>query len=408
MTTAQAMPAVPVRQDALVIALVGLAHSISHFFHLILAPLFPWIKAEFGLSYAELGMLMTAFFVVSGIGQASSGFVVDKLGARTVLFFGVFCLMLSAIVLSMANGVWMLAAGAVIAGVGNSVFHPADYSLLNQKVSHPRLAYAFSVHGLTGNLGWACAPVFLVGIAQIAGWRSALLSAAALPALVLCLLFAYREVLQTKPSQKAVQGAKGGGLDFLKLPTVWMCFAFFFLTAMALGGVHSFAATALRELYGMSLNAATSAYSAFMLASAFGMFAGGVLAARGGKHDRTIAIAFVGSAVFALILATGAGNGALALALMAATGFCTGIAGPSRDLMIRAAAPANATGRVYGIVYSGLDSGLAIAPVLFGVFMDQHMVASLFIGVAIFQILAIATAVNVGNNTRARQLAAQA
>jgi hypothetical protein len=153
------------------------------------------------------------------------------------------------------------------------------------------------------------------------------------------LLFAYREVLQTKPAQKAVQGAKGGGLDFLKLPTVWMCFAFFFLTAMALGGVHSFAATALRELYGMSLNAATSAYSAFMLASAFGMFAGGVLAARGGKHDHTIAIAFVGSAVFALILATGAGNGALALALMAATGFCTGIAGPSRDLMIRAAAP---------------------------------------------------------------------
>jgi predicted MFS family arabinose efflux permease len=113
------------------------------------------------------------------------------------------------------------------------------------------------------------------------------------------LLFAYREVLQTKQAQKAVQGAKGGGLDFLKLPTVWMCFAFFFLTAMALGGVHSFAATALRELYGMSLNAATSAYSAFMLASAFGMFAGGVLAARGGKHDHTIAIAFVGSAVFA-------------------------------------------------------------------------------------------------------------
>ena len=162
------------RSDVQVIGLVGLAHGVSHFFQLLLPPLFPWIKEELALSYAELGALMAVFFVVSGFGQAAAGFVVDKVGARTVLLAGVGLLALSAVVTGLSDGYAGLALAAAIAGLGNCVFHPADFSLLNRRVSTTRLAHAFSVHGISGNLGYAVAPAFLVGLAQWTGsWRTA-------------------------------------------------------------------------------------------------------------------------------------------------------------------------------------------------------------------------------------------
>lgn len=393
------------RQDALVIALVGVAHGISHFFHMILAPLFPWIKEAFGLSYAELGLLMTVFFVVSGIGQALSGFIVDKLGARAVLFFGVACLGFSALLLSAAQTYAMLLGGAMLAGVGNSVFHPADYTLLNKRVSTQRLGYAFSVHGISGNLGWAAAPVFLVSIAGLSSWRTALLAAALLPFAVLVLLFVYRDSLRTEASPTVANASAhrpaDGALDFMRIPAVWMCFGFFFMTAMALGGIQSFSAASLRDLYGMSLAWATTAYTVYMLASAAGMLWGGFIAAKTNQHDRTITLAFSFAGMFALLLASGWVNAMLAVLVMGAIGFGSGVAGPSRDLLIRAAAPKNATGRVYGVVYSGLDSGLACAPLLFGAVMDARHPSWLFVCIGLFQVLAILTAVNVGVKTRA-------
>jgi FSR family fosmidomycin resistance protein-like MFS transporter len=401
------------KQDALVIALVGVAHGISHFFHLILASLFPWIKVVFSLSYAELGLLMTVFFIVSGIGQALAGFVVDKIGARSVLFFGISCLGVSALLLSAAQNYPMLLAGAMLAGLGNSVFHPSDYTILNKRVSSARLAYAYSVHGISGNLGWAAAPVFLVSIAGLFDWRTALLAAAFLPFIVLVLLLVYRDALQTHEQSDshvatpaALAKTADGVFDFMRLPAVWMCFGFFFMIAMALGGVQSFASVALRDLYGMSLAWATTAYTSYMLASAGGMLWGGFIAAKTTQHDRTIAIAFSVAGALSLFLASGWSTPLFAVIVMAAIGFGSGVAGPSRDLLIRAAAPKNATGRVYGIVYSGLDIGLACSPLLFGAVMDANHPAWVFVCIGLFQVLAIMTAVNVGVNTRSRPVAA--
>jgi MFS family permease len=392
------------RQDARVIGLVGLAHGTSHFYHLILAALIPWLKPAFNLSYTELGLLMTVFFVVSGIGQALAGFVVDRFGARAVLCFGISMLGVSAIVLSGADSYAGLMVGALLAGSGNAVFHPADYTLLNQRVSPARLAHGFSVHGIVGNIGWAAAPVFLTAIAATQGWRTALLSAAALPVAVLALLVLNRHVLYPDPIVRQSATAQGGTLGFLKLRAVWLCFGFFLLTAIALGGIQSFATISLESLYGISHALATSSYTAYMLASALGMVAGGFLGSGARHHDRTVALAFSIAALLALVLAFGAGPAWMALPLMGLIGLCSGVAGPSRDLMIRAAAPAGATGRVYGVVYSGLDSGLAIGPLLFGLVMDAGRPGWVFAGVALFQALAIATAVGVGGSTRARQL----
>lgn len=394
------------RADARVIALVGLAHGTSHFYHLILAALFPWLKPAFGLSYAELGLLLTAFFVVSGVGQALAGFVVDKVGARSVLFFGMTMLGVSALVLSGAGSYAALMGGALLAGVGNSIFHPADYTLLNQRVSRARLAHGFSVHGISGNIGWAAAPLFMTTVAAFSSWRMALACAAVLPFAVLAILVLNRARLapERKPAVAAAPVTGEGTLSFLRLRAVWMCFAFFFLTAVALGGIQAFASIGLMQLYGISRELATGSYTAYMLASAGGMLLGGFIGAGRQDHDRTVAIAFAAAAALALLLGVAVVPGWLALPLMALVGFFSGIAGPSRDLMIRAAAPKNATGRVYGIVYSGLDAGLSVGPALFGLVMDAGHPGWLFAGIALFQALAIVTAVGVGGGTRGARL----
>lgn len=413
MTIADTTPS-SFRKDAQVIGLVGLAHGVSHFFHLILAPLFPWLKEAFSLSYAELGFLMTVFFIVSGMGQALAGFVVDRIGARAVLFFGMACLSFSALVLSMAQNYSILLIGSMLAGLGNSVFHPSDFTLLNKKISAPRLGHAFSVHGISGNLGWAAAPLFLTSIALLSDWRTALFAAAFLPAAVLLLLVLHRGLLHTEEVKASVVSsaqqtfAGGSVLAFMRLPSVWMCFAFFVITALALGGIQSFASPSLREIYGMSLTSASAGFTAYMLASAAGMVWGGFLAAKTTRHDRTIAIAFSLAGCMALLIASGMVTAWMAVVLMGAIGFGAGVAGPSRDLLIRAAAPKNATGRVYGVVYSGLDIGLAASPLLFGALMDANHPASIFIGIGVFQVMAIMTAVGVGSNTAKNATKAQA
>ncbi len=413
------------RQDAKVIGLVGLAHGVSHFFQLILAPLFPWLKVAFSLSYAELGLLMTGFFFVSGFGQAFAGFVVDKIGPRTVLCAGMACLAVAALLLSSAQSYSVLLASSMLAGLGNCVFHPSDYTLLNKRVSVARLGHAFSVHGISGNLGWAAAPVFLTAIAGGFGWRTALLAAALLPLTVL-ILFAFssetldgredatEKSLASSSSSNGKNGdavgnvSDGSAVNFMRLPAVWMCFAFFCITAMSVGGVQSFATASLQSMYGMSLAWATAGYTAYMLTSACGMLWGGFLAAKSTRPDRTIARAFISSGILALIVATGVLSPMMAIIFMAGIGFGAGVAGPSRDLLVRVAAPKNATGRVYGVVYSGLDLGLVGAPVFFGTLMDRHHPSWVFVGIGVFQILAIATAVKAGSKSAQKSIAVQA
>ncbi|WP_043421508.1 MFS transporter [Cupriavidus basilensis] len=400
----------PLRHDAQVIGLVGLAHGVSHFFHLLLAPLFPWIKAEFGLSYAELGLLMTVFFAVSAVVQTASGFgfVVDRFGPKPVLFGGLGLLGTAALLLSVSPSYAMLLLGAGVAGIGNGVFHPADFTLLNKHVSQPRLGHAFSVHGISGNLGWAAAPIFLVTIAELGSWRTALASASAVAFGVLAVLLAFRHVLDPRAGaapRPVAAAAKAGGsmLAFLKLPQVWICWAFFLVTTFSFSGIQSFAPTALTQLYGMPLTLATASYTVYMLCSAGGMIVGGFAAGRTSNHDRLIAMSFTLSGLVAIVVGLGVLPAVMVPVLMGVIGFGAGTAGPSRDLLVRAAAPAGATGRVYGVVYSGLDIGLASGPLFFGMLMDAHWPSWVFFMIGAFQMLAIFTAVTVGNGNRSRR-----
>jgi MFS transporter, FSR family, fosmidomycin resistance protein len=394
-----------IRRDAEVIGLVSVAHGTSHFYHLILAPLFPWLKVEFGLSYAELGFLMTMFFIVSTIMQAAAGFWVDHSGPLKVLFFGVATLAVSAIVLSFATGYWSLLFGACLAGLGNGVFHPADYTLINRRVSPERVAHAYSMHGVSGALGWAASPAVLVAVTTFSGWREALLVASGIAFVMLAVLYMRRHVLMGSQEQRdleetARKNSSALSFDYLKLPMVWMCWGFFFLSALALSGVQSFAPTAMQLLYDLPIALTTTAYSSYMLASAGGMFLGGFIATRARFPERVIAVGFILGSLISVLIAMTMVSGSTMMSLFTLMGFCVGIAGPSRDLMIRSATPKEASGRVFGTVYSGLDSGLAIGPLMFGLLMDWKMVPGVFILIAAFLMMALLTAFRVGENNR--------
>ena len=397
-------------RDAEVIGLVGLAHGTSHFFHLLMPPLFPWLMAEFALSFTQAGFLMTVFFVVSGVGQALAGFVVDRVGARPVLMFGVGTLGLSALTLATASSYAGLVAAAAVAGVGNSIFHPADFTLLNRRVSGARLGHAFSLHGLSGNLGWAAGSVVMAGVAAASTWRHAALVAALFGFAVLGLLLIRNRVL-AEGADAAVAAAQrpagrpaAGALAFLGSGAVWLCFAFFVITTGAFGVLQSYGPAILHNVYALALPVASIGLTAYLLGSAIGMVIGGFVGARFEDSDFVIAPALAMSAATALLLASGLTPALLVLPLMGLVGLGVGVAGPSRDLLVRRAAMAQfgatAYGRVYGFVYSGLDIGLAVSPLVFGPLLDAGRYNAPLVGVAVLQVAALLLAVTVGSGTR--------
>lgn len=405
---------VPLRRDAEVIGLVGIAHASSHFFHLVLPSLFPWLMRDFGLSYTHVGFLVTVFFVISGVGQAVAGFVVDRIGARPVLLFGVGTLALAGVLLGFAGSYGGLIAAAAVAGVGNSIFHPSDFTVLNRCVSGPRLGHAFSVHGLSGNLGWALAPVSMAGIASLADWHTAAFAAGAVECVVLALLVLRREQLDDRAVERSVatlavvDGQVTSQFVFLRSGAVWMCFVFFFCATGAFGVLQSYATSILGQVYAMPIALATTALTAYLLGSAGGILVGGFVASKARDSDRVIAMALGFSAAMALLLATGAPPAWSVLALMAAMGFGAGVAGPSRDLLVRRAATGRfgkvSYGRIYGFVYSGLDIGLAAIPLVFGPMLDRGHFSAALVGVAMLQCAALFSATRVGNGVRARAL----
>ena len=379
--------------------LVGLAHMVSHFSQLLLPSLFPWLKDEFSVSYAQLGFLMTIFFVVSCAVQTLSGFVVDRFGPRPILFAGLSLLGLAAFGYAISTSYWMLAGFAVLAGVGNGVFHPADYTLINRKVSAARLGHAYSVHGITGSLGWALAPALVVSLTLAYSWRVALVAASLVAFAVLAVLVLNRRQLTLAPALPAKISAAiapEGNLDFLKIPAVWMCFGFFFVYAIGLSVVQAFAPEAARRLHDVPLSLVAMCLTVYMVGSACGMVSGGFLAVNPARCERIVGLGFGFAAVMSVTLAFGHfSSPSVVPVLFALMGFSSGLAAPSRDLLVKRSTPDNATGRVYGVVYSGLDIGQALSPLIFGLMMDHGHFRGVLMGLALVQGVLIVSAFNV-------------
>ncbi len=381
----------PSSRDWRVIGVIGIAHASSHFFQLILPTLYISLGQEFGYDFLTLGGLVTTFYLVSCLGQASSGFLVDRVGAYPVLKVGLACFVAAALLIGMANGYAMLLAAALIGGVGNAVFHPVDYSIINHRVSPARLGHAFSTHGLTGNLGWALTPVFITSLTIYFNWRVAVLAAAALIAAVLALVLLNREALAGASVAREADGARPQDKEpiwvtlstLLSRPSLWGAFLFFAFATAAMAVVQNYTIPMLHNTYGIDKVLAGSALSGYMLASAAGMLAGGFIASSTPRSELIVFVSLIVSGTLLLVLGAGWVAPALALFFVGAAGFCSGIASPSRDMLIRRVTPKGSTGAVYGLVYSGMDVGSSLAPVGFGLLLDAGLNQAPWYGAAI-------------------------
>jgi MFS family permease len=361
--------------DLRIIAWIGAAHFSSHFFQLALPPLFPFIRAELGVSYTQLGLMMAVFFTTSALGQVLAGFLVDRLGAQRILPAGIALLGVGTAMVGLAPNYPALILLAGVAGLGNAVFHPADFSVLSLRVSPHRMARGYSVHTVSGTLGWAAAPVTMLLLAQLYGWRSAL-AIVGLAALILSLLIAaeYR-ALETNRAMRVGAGSETAGPRPLLLLTSWpvlMAFVYFTGLATVIAGTQSFMPSLLPMVHGISLVSATALTTLYLISSAIGSLAGGWLADKRSDHARIVGAGLATAAMLMLLLGSLTAATAVLFAIGMAMGFAIGITIPSRDMLVRAVTPRQSIGKVFGFVYSGLDVGSLIAPVAVGALIDWH------------------------------------
>jgi FSR family fosmidomycin resistance protein-like MFS transporter len=371
------------KRDARVISLIGGAHCSSHFFQLVLPPLFPLMKAGFGVDFESLGIMMAVFFSISAFAQVLVGFIVDRFGAHRILPAGIACLGLAMLGIGFAQSYWMLLPLAALGGIGNAVFHPADYSVLTARVSPSRMARAYSVHTVSGTIGWTVAPITMLFLSQWLGWRGALMAVGVFGLLFAAFIATEHSELTTSrhvhPSAKRT--GQGGVAMFLSLP-ILMAFLYFALLATAGGATQNFFPTVLPQVQDVTLALATTITTAYLAASAFGSFAGGYVADMTKDHDRVIGGGLIGAAVLALLIGFVPMPVILVFAAAMAMGFMSGLTMPSRDMLVRAATPPGSTGKVFGFVYSGLDLGSLVSPVVVGALIDHGHTPYVFIFIA--------------------------
>jgi MFS family permease len=386
-------------RDVRFIGLVAGAHFLSHFFQLTLPPLFPVLRDTLGVSYLALGLLATVFYTASGVGQFLAGFVVDRVGARPILLGGLTLLAGSIALVGLAPSYVVMIPIFLVAGLGNSVFHPADYSLLNAHVDPRWLGRAYSAHSIAGNLGWVAAPAVVIPLASVAGWRVALVTVGLAGVGGAALLATRPELRVAAAEDPRREGAPAAALSrqasVLLAPPIVMAFAYFCIQSGAFSALQTFSVSTLVALFAVPLGTATSALTAFLLGNSCGILAGGVLADRTTRHDVVASGGLWAAAGFLVLLASGTAGPFWIAPLMAAVGFSMGATQPSRDTLVRAVTPRGASGKVFGFVYSGLDVGSLVMPPVYGWLLDHgeprgvFLIAAGLIAITSFTVLEV-------------------
>lgn len=383
------------RQESWQIALVSAAHFVSHYYIMLLPPLFLFIRADYGVSYTELGFAFVAFNVVTAFLQTPAGFLVDRIGARPLLIGG---LALGAAAIAIAAAVdsfWVFVAMFGVAGLANTVYHPADYTILSHGVSPERIGHAFSIHTFAGMLGGAAAPASLLLMHSFAGWRGAFFGTAVLGFVTATALALSRDLDARRPHAEKAPDAGASKSDaswrlLLSLPILQSLF-FFVLLAIANAGLQNYSVVALGELYATPFGIASTALSGYLLLSAVGVLSGGLVAGRTSRHALVAAIGLCAGAVVTLIVGIQDLGSVLLIAMMSLAGFLTGVIMPSRDLMVRENTPPGSFGKVFGFVTTGFNIGGIIAPLVFGALMDNNNPRGVFLFVAAISLASVIT-----------------
>ena len=383
----QADKRVKADSDIRTLSLISIAHWVSHFHLLVLPMLFPFLKAQLGVGYVELGFALTVFAVVSGLTQAPLGYIVDHVGARVILLLGLAIGGLSLIMLGLHLSYPFLIASAVLLGIANSVYHPADYAILSEHMDSARMGRAFSIHTFAGFLGGAVAPAIMAALVTFLGGHGALIAAGGVSVAV-CLLLLVAGIPDAGGKHKAA-AAPDAPKQSIITPALIVLTIFFTLLGLSNAGINNFGVVALMSGYGTSFSAANIALTVYLGTSAVGVLAGGYLADRTRRHGQVAAICFGINTLLILLIAVTALPTFVLIAVMTIAGFLYGVIAPSRDMLVREAAPPGGTGRAFGIVSTGFNfSGIA-SPLLFGWIMDQNRPHAVFLISAGFMALTV-------------------
>ena len=380
------------------IGLVSAAHFVNHFQHLVLPPLFPLLKAQLGIGFVELGLALTVASVVGVAAQLPVGYLVDRVGSRRMLVLGLLLAGLAYLGFGLAPSYSTLLLAMVFIGLANSVFHPADYSLLSAKVAPARLGRAFSIHTFSGFLGNAVAPVTMIALAAGAGLNIALMAAGVLALVVAVPLMLARGVDTDVAPRHLARSAAGpaGGMTSILTPTILGLTGFFALMSLSGSGISNFSVVALTSAFGTSLSVANLALTAYLSAQALGVLAGGFIADLTRRHAEVAAIGYAVNACIVLAIGTAGFDTVPLILAMSGAGLLGGMIMPSRDMLVRAAAPAGAVGRTFGIVTSGFGIGGMVGPLMFGFAMD-HGAPQWVFGISVILMIAVSIVALVGD-----------
>jgi len=368
---------------------VSVAHLVSHLHLMALPALLPVLPDQMGVGFVELGLALSIFNIVSALVQAPLGFAVDRFGARRMLTLGL--LLGSASFLSLGllpSYAWLLVAMG-LAGLANGIYHPADYSLLSTGIDERRMGRAFSVHTFAGYAGGAIAPAMLLGIAAWQGDTRLAFAAAGVAGLVAAALLwlpTRERVAAATPRKPASPARRSRGSAKVFTPVVFALTFLFVLLSLSGGSIQNFSVSALLSGYDVPLAVANGGLTAFLFASAFGVLSGGALADRTAHHGTVAAVALGLAALLIALVPIFGLQGYLLVAVLGLSGFLFGIIAPSRDMLVRAAAPAGAEGRVFGIVSTGFNIGGAVGPVLFGWLLDSGRPQGIFWSAVLFML----------------------
>ncbi len=374
------------------IAGVSAAHFVSHFYFLVLPPLFIFVRADYGVSYTELGLALTALNVVSAVFQTPAGFLVDRIDARLVLIAGLLLQALGYAIAASFDSFWVLVAMFALIGLGNTVYHPAGYALLSHRISAERVSHAYSVHTFTGMLGSAAAPMSVLLMQSLFGWRGAFLGAAILGFVVAAILFLQRDVAPAPKTGKAQAAvATEATWRLLLSRPILISLVFFMLLSFANGGLQNYSVVAFGALYATTPIAANTALSANLVLSATGVLLGGWIAGRTTRHGMVVAFGLAASALAVMLLGVVDPDAFLLLVLMSLAGLCSGMTMPSRDMLVRAVTPPGAFGKVFGFVTNGFNIAGVVSPLIFGALMDRGEPRAVFLLIGACSLLAVLT-----------------
>jgi MFS family permease len=383
------------------LTLISTAHWVSHYYLLVLPMLFPFLKQQLGVGYIELGFALTVFAVVSGLTQAPLGYIVDHFGARKILLLGLVIHGGAFILLAAHLTYAWLIASAVLAGIANSVYHPADYAILSEHMDNARMGRAYSIHTFAGFLGGAVAPAIVAALVTTVGGTGALVVSGAMGILIALLLITMG--VPDAGARHRQDGTARPAKVSVLTPALIMLTIFFMLLGLSSAGINNFGVVALMNGYGESFPTANIALTAFLGSSAVGVLFGGYLADRTRRHGQVAAGCFIIEAVVVILIATLKLPPVLLIAAMTAAGFLGGVIAPSRDMLVRSAAPAGAAGRAFGLVSTGFNFSGILSPLLFGWIMDQGMPRWVFGISAAFMIITVLLALWTDRNPQHRQ-----